>query len=61
MYACILETGRGFFEGVCTPSKATAHSYDPPPARNAIEPEPHWQGSGPKWITSRPTVNGALA
>jgi hypothetical protein len=30
MYACISETGRGFFEGVCTPSNATAHSYDPP-------------------------------
>jgi hypothetical protein len=31
MYACILETGRGFFEGVCPPSDATAHSRDPPP------------------------------
>jgi hypothetical protein len=31
MYACILEIRRGFFEGVCTPSNATAHSYDPPP------------------------------
>jgi hypothetical protein len=29
MYACILETGRGFVEGVCTPSNATAHSYAP--------------------------------
>jgi hypothetical protein len=30
MYASIHETGRGFFEGVRTPSNATAHSYDPP-------------------------------
>src|SRR5215207_3851968 len=30
MYACILETGCGFFEGVCTPSNTTAHSCDPP-------------------------------
>ncbi len=31
MYACILESGRGFFEGVCAPSYATAYSSDPPP------------------------------
>jgi hypothetical protein len=31
MYAYILETGRGFFEGVCAPSNATAHFSDPPP------------------------------
>src|SRR5215217_5059377 len=31
MYACILETGRGFFEGVCAPCNATAHFRDPPP------------------------------
>jgi hypothetical protein len=30
MYACTSEFGTGFFEGVCTPSDATAHSYDPP-------------------------------
>jgi hypothetical protein len=30
MYACIPEIGGGFFEGVCEPSNATAHSYDPP-------------------------------
>jgi hypothetical protein len=59
MYACIHETRRGFFGGVCTPSDATAHSCDPPP--NAREPEPHCQGSGSKWITSRATVDGALA
>jgi hypothetical protein len=34
MYACILETTRGFFEGVCTPSNATANFRDPPPPRN---------------------------
>ena len=60
MYACIHETGARFFEGVCTPSNATAHSYDPPPPCNTKEPEPHWQGSGPKRITSRPTVSGDL-
>jgi len=47
MYACILEIGRRFFEGVCPPSNATAHSYDPPPSRNAKEPELHCQDSGP--------------
>src|SRR5829696_7378203 len=31
MYAYIAEIGCGFFEGVCTPSNATVHSYDPPP------------------------------
>ena len=31
MYACIPENGGGFFEGVCTPSNATAHFCDPPP------------------------------
>jgi hypothetical protein len=40
MYACILETGCGYFEGVCAPSNATAHLHDPPPllldARNAM-------------------------
>jgi hypothetical protein len=35
MYAYILETGRGFFEGVCAPSNATAHVRDPPPSRFA--------------------------
>jgi hypothetical protein len=31
MYACIHEIGGEFFEGVCAPSNASAHSYDPPP------------------------------
>jgi hypothetical protein len=31
MYACIPKIGGGFFEGVCTPSNATAHFRDPPP------------------------------
>ena len=31
MYACAPETGRGFFEGVRSPSDATAHLHDPPP------------------------------
>jgi len=61
MYACILEIGRGFFEGVCTPRNAIAHSNDPPHPRNPKEPEPHCQDSGPKWITSRVTVDGALS
>ena len=30
MYACHPETGRGFFEGVCAPSNATANFCDPP-------------------------------
>jgi hypothetical protein len=34
MYACLYEIRGGFLEGVCTPSDATAHSYDPPPPRN---------------------------
>jgi hypothetical protein len=40
MYACIPEIGDGFFEEVCTPSNTTANFRDPPPPRNAIEPEP---------------------
>ena len=31
MYACILEIGGGFFDWVCTPTKATANFRDPPP------------------------------
>src|SRR5215208_434752 len=31
MYACIYETAGGFFERVCAPNDAPAHSYDPPP------------------------------
>ena len=30
MYACNLETGRGFFEGVCAPCKMTSSFRDPP-------------------------------
>jgi hypothetical protein len=30
MYAYIPEIERGFFEGVCTPGKATANIRDPP-------------------------------
>jgi hypothetical protein len=60
MYACIPGTGRGFFEGVCTPSNATAHSYDPPQPPTQ-RPEPRQWDSGPKRITSRATVDGALA
>jgi hypothetical protein len=30
MYACVYETGSGFFVGVCTPSNATANFRDPP-------------------------------
>jgi hypothetical protein len=57
MYAYISENGGGSFDGVCAPSKATAHSYDPPPTRNTKEPEPHCQGSGQKRITSRASVS----
>ena len=32
MYACVHETGVGFFEGVGTPRNATAHLRDPPPS-----------------------------
>ena len=60
MYACILETVCGFFEVVCLRSTTVACLLDPPP-RNTKEPEPHWQGSGPKRITRRATVEGALA
>jgi hypothetical protein len=31
MYACIPEIGRGFLEGVCTPSNTTAYLREPPP------------------------------
>jgi hypothetical protein len=58
MYVCIHETGRGYFAGVRAPSNATARSCDPP--RNAKVPEPCPWGSGPKRITSRAIVDGAL-
>jgi hypothetical protein len=61
MYACIRETGRGFFEGVCPPSNATANFHDPPPPLSAKEPEPWQWGSGPKWIMRHVTVGGPLA
>ena len=61
MYSCVHESGLGFFEGVCAPSIATANSRDPPPPPNTREPEPHCQGSGPKKITRRATVDGDLA
>jgi hypothetical protein len=51
MYAYNPETDCGFFEGVCAPSSATAHSCDPPPPRDAKEPEPCQWDSGPKRIT----------
>ena len=61
MYACVVETGRGFFEGACAPSNATAHFCDPPPLRNAKRPEPWQWGSGQKRIMRRVIVNGDLA
>ena len=61
MYAYIREAGRGFFEEVCTPSNATAHLDDPPPPRNAKEPEPRQWGSGSMRITSHPSAYGPLA
>jgi hypothetical protein len=48
MYACILETGCGFFEGVCALSNTTVHSYDPPPSRNTK--------TGALWPGLRPEV-----
>ena len=30
MYTCVPENGGGFFEGVRSPSNATAHLHDPP-------------------------------
>jgi hypothetical protein len=61
MYACILEIGGEFFEGVCAPSNAPANFRDPPPTLSAKEPEPCRWGSGPIWIMRRLTVGGALA
>ena len=47
MYAYALETGGGFFEGVCAPGNATAYFRDPPPPRNK-EPEPQQWGLRPE-------------
>jgi hypothetical protein len=60
MYACISDIEGGFFEGVCTPSNATAHSCDPPPPPNTNTRVPT-TGLRPKRITSRATVDEALA
>jgi hypothetical protein len=47
MYACTLETGRGFFEGVCAPGNATAHFRDPPPTHTSrISPGECWSQQG---------------
>ena len=40
------------------PPISTTHPSQP---RIAKDPEPHCQGSGPKWITSHATVDGDLA
>src|SRR5215208_8289737 len=61
MYACIPGTERGFFEAVCAPTTATTKFCDPPPLRNTREPESHCRDSGPKWITPRANVDGALS
>jgi hypothetical protein len=61
MYACIRETGRGFFEGVCAPSDATAIFRDPPPPRNAQRTGALRQGSGLKRITIHSTMSIDLA
>ena len=49
MYACILETGRGFFEEVYPSSNATAHPATHPSldsrmdsGRDAQAPDPSW-------------------
>jgi hypothetical protein len=60
MYACILEIKRGFFVGVHT-QKCNRPFLRPAPTCNAMKPEPHCQGSGPKWITTYATVSGALS
>jgi len=48
MYAYVLETGRGFFEGGARPNRSRSRILLPTPARNAKEPEPCQWGSGPK-------------
>jgi len=60
MYAGLPKICCGFFERVCLPSNATAHFRDPPPPRNT-KTGALAGGSGPKRITSRATVDGALA
>jgi hypothetical protein len=52
MYACICETGARFFEGVRTPSNATANFHDPL--------HPVTQGTGPPRLGLRLEVNCSL-
>src|SRR5215204_236097 len=40
MYACVHETGRGFFGRVCALGDQARISSDPPPPRNRKAPEP---------------------
>jgi hypothetical protein len=59
MYACILETGRGFFEGVCTPGNATANFRDPPPPslkRRLVLPYSKFSGQ----VFARHTITVAI-
>src|SRR5215210_1130664 len=60
MYACYRGTGCGFFGGVRALATPALESSDPPPPRNTKEPEPHRQGSGPKWITRYAIADGDL-
>ena len=52
MYACIREARARFFEGVCTPSNATAIFRDPPP--------PNHGRTGALAVGLRPDVDHAL-
>ena len=55
MYACL----RSIFAGCAHP--AVRPPISETPTSQHKEPEPHSQGSGPKWITRRDNVGGALA
>src|SRR5829696_4029036 len=56
-----VKLGADFSRGCAHPAMQPPISATHPPPRNAKKPEPHWQGSGPKWIMRRATVDGALA
>jgi len=60
MYAYVLEIGRRFFGGACTPSNATADFRDPPLPRST-KTGALAMGLWPMRITRRATVAGASA
>jgi hypothetical protein len=65
MYAYLLKTEHGFFEGVCAPCNATAYFSDPPPTgsrfANRVPPAPvAARANGADDIPSAPSARSGI-